>query len=79
MELMNTGGIEQDIHNYLGFDKDKIIKSAEQYTNKKYDSHTKRTNKASKPNDYISYTGEDASKFFSEMMSKNFGGSPLPE
>lgn len=73
MELMNTGGIDSDIYSYLGFDKDSIIKSAEQYTNKKYDSPTKRTNKNAKTNDYISYTGEDASKFFEVMMSNNFG------
>lgn len=77
MELMNTGGLESDIYNYLGFDKDNIIKSAEKYTNKKYDSPSRRANKVAKTNDYISYTGEDASNFFSDMMNKNFGNTSI--
>ena len=73
MELMSTGGIEADIYNYLGFDKDDIIKSAEQYTNKKYDSPSKRSNKVAKTNDYISKTGKDASDFFNQMLNQNYG------
>ena len=72
---MNTGGLQSDIYNYLGFDKDNIIKSAEKYTNKKYDSSTKRANKVVKTNEYTNITGEDASNFFNGLMNKNFGNS----
>lgn len=68
---MNTGGVELDIYNYLGFDKDNIIKSAEKYTNKKYDSSTNRANKVVKVNEYSNFTGKDASDFFAGLGSSN--------
>lgn len=76
---MNTGGVESDIYNYLGFDKDEIIKSAEKYTNKKYDSPTKRTNNVSnKGKEYINVIGKDASDFFAGFLTnQNESVSPL--
>ena len=81
MELMASGGLEADIYGYLGFKRQNIVKEAEQYTGKKYDSHTKQTTTSKKPaktNDYIHLAGEDAEKFFASM-THDFGNENIDE